>query len=80
MPILLSPAFYQKIWKALYLHGCLVVCSDVTVAFEDAQVIPLSSREETENTYETDDLDDTDDTDDTDNTNITYYTDDTDDK
>ena len=41
-------AIYYKIWKALYLRGCLVgwlsFChignnSDVTLAFEDAQVI-----------------------------------------
>ena len=42
--------------------------SDVTLAFEDAQFIPLFSREETVNT------DDTDDTDDTDNTECTKST------
>ena len=44
--------------------------TNVTLAFEDAQVIPPFSREET---------DDTDTTDDTDDTYYTYYTDDTDD-
>ena len=43
-----SPGIDWKIWKALYSHGCLVIClfvchgrdsSDVTLAFEDAQVI-----------------------------------------
>ena len=68
--------------------------SDVTLAFEDAHVIPPFSKEEsydtdnTDNTYDTDDKDDTNDkdaTDDTydpddkDDTNDTDATDDTDD-
>ena len=47
---------------------------NVTLAFEDAQVIPPFSREETEHTDDTDDTDDTDeicDTDDTDDTDDT---------
>jgi hypothetical protein len=52
------------------LRGCLVVWSvvhiedrsDVTLAFEDAQVIHPFSREKT---YKTDDIDNHDDTDDT---------------
>ena len=36
--------------------------SDVTLAFEDAQVIPPFSREETKITDDLDDIDDTDDT------------------
>ena len=41
LAILPSPAIDWKIWKALYLRGCLVVChgrdsSDVTLALEDA--------------------------------------------
>ena len=48
LPILPSPAIDWKIWKALYLRGCLVGGlfgrhvgdrSDVTLAFEDVQVV-----------------------------------------
>ena len=52
--------------------------SDVTLAFEDAHVIPPLSREDntdTDDTYDTYDIDDTDDADDTDNTDDTDYTD-----
>ena len=53
--------------------------SDVTLAFEDAQVIPPFSREETGDTDNIEDTYDTDDTDDTDYTDYTEDTDDTDD-
>ena len=52
LPILPSRAIDLKIWKALYMRGCLFGCSfghnagnssDVTLAFEDAQVIQLFS-------------------------------------
>ena len=94
MPIIPSPSIDWKIWNALYLHGSgLFVCnagnsSDVTLAFEDAHIIPPFSREETKNTddtddtddiddiYDTDGTDDTDDKDDTDDTNDTYVTED----
>ena len=58
--------------------------SDVTLAFEDAHVIPPIFREENDNKYKTDDIyntdytdntDDTDDTDDADDTDIVDYTD-----
>ena len=48
--------------------------SDLTLAFEDSQVIQPFSREKTDNT------DDTDDTDDTEGTDDTEDTDDTDDR
>ena len=84
LPILPSPAIDWKIWKALYSRWCLsVVChpgnsSDVTLAFEDDQVIWPFSREETDNTGDTDDTDNTDDTYDTEDTVYTYDTEDTD--
>ena len=56
--------------------------SDVTLAFEYVQEIPLFSREETKNkddTDYTDDIDDKDDTDDTEDTDDIVDTDDTDD-
>ena len=56
--------------------------TNVTLAFEDAQIIPPFSREETDdtdNTDDTDDKDDTEDTYDTDDTDDTYDTGDTDD-
>ena len=65
--------------------GLLVGCchagnsSDVTLAFEDDQVIAPFSREETDDTDYTDDKDDTDDTDDTEDTDYTDDTDNTDD-
>ena len=74
-----------KIWKALYL-GCWVFVRrcchagdsyDVTLAFEDAQVIQFFSMEETDDTDIADDTDDTDYTDDTDNTDDTDDRDDT---
>ena len=65
------------VWSVIWLSPG--ISSDVTLVFEDAQVIPPFSRNETENTYDTDDIDDTDDTDDTDNTDNTNDTDDTDD-
>ena len=83
MPSLSSPAIDWKIWKALYSRGCLVGRHhfgdhpDVTLAFEDAQVIQPFSREETDNTDDTDDTDDTDYTDDTDDTDETDDTEDT---
>ena len=55
-----------KSWKALYLRRCLLVqtvgchagnSSDVTLVFEDAQVIQLFSRKETDNTDDADDTD-----------------------
>ena len=83
---------YRKICKALHLRCWLVCClfghtgniSDVTLAFEDTQVIPPFSREESDDTDKTDDTDNTDtndkeDTDDTDETDDTNNTDDTDD-
>ena len=88
MPILPSSAIDWKIWKPLYLHGWFVrrsvvchagVSSVVNLAFADAQVMPLLSREETENTDDTDGRDDTDDTDDTEDTDDTDDTDDPDD-
>ena len=70
--------------KALYLRGWLFIrsfvrrhagdSSDVTLAFEDAQVIQPFSREETDDTVDTDDTDDTDDTYDTDDTDDTEST------
>ena len=80
MPILPSPAID---WTNLEdtIFGLLFSCrchtggiSDVTLAFEDAQVILPFSREETDDTDDTDDIYDTKDTYDTD------YTDDTADK
>ena len=56
--------------------------TNVTLAFEDAPVIPSFSRKETDNTDDTDDTDDTEyayDTDDTDNTDDRDDTNDTDD-
>ena len=65
-----------------WLFGCLVGnvgnSSDVTLAFEDAQIIQPFSREKTYNTDDTDDTEDTDDTDDTDVTEDTEDTTDTD--
>ena len=60
------------------MAGCSVRChagdsSDVTLAFEDSQVIPPFSKEETENTEDTDDIDDTDYTDATDDTDNTFW-------
>ena len=49
---------------------------DVTLAFEDAKIIPPFSRKENDNNN---DIEDAYDTDDTDNTNDTGDTDDTDD-
>ena len=55
------------------MHGCLRLSghhlgdsSDVTLAFEHAQVIQPFSREQTDSTDNTDDIDDTEGTDDTD--------------
>ena len=53
--------------------------TNVTLVFEDAQVIPYFSKEKTDNTFDTDDTDDTNATDDTDDTDETDQTDDTDD-
>ena len=56
--------------------------TNVTLAFEDAQIIPSFSDNETDdtdNTYDTDDTYDKDDTDNTDDIDDTEDTDDTDD-
>ena len=70
---------------------CLFVCfcrlqrwadTNVTLSFEDAQVIPSFSRvrtDDTDNTDDTDDIDDTDNTDDTDDIDDMDDTNDTDD-
>ena len=66
------------IWGVVWLFGCTPwLVTDVTLAFEDAQVFPHFSRKETDDTddtngtADTDDTDDTDITDDTDNTDVT---------
>ena len=64
--------------------GCWFSChagdsSAVSLALENAKVIPTFSREETDNTDDTDDIGDTDDTGDTNDTDNTDNTDDTDD-
>ena len=51
--------------------------TDVTLAFEDAQVIPTFSGKETNNNNDTDDTDDSDDSDDTDDTGSTENTENT---
>ena len=67
-------------WLFGRLFGCPAGDSyDVTLAFEDAQVIQTFSREETDNTDHTDDTDDTYDTDAMDDTDVTDDTNDTDD-
>ena len=78
-----------SIFAQLVAIGCCCCCrrqagdsSGVTLAFEDVQVIPPFSREETDNAddrYVRDDTDDTDDRDDTDDTDDTGDTDDRDD-
>ena len=59
-----------------WFDGCHHVgdSSDVTLAFEDAQVIKPFSREKTDNIDDTDDTDDTDGTEDTDDTESTENT------
>ena len=70
------------------LRGCFGVhsfgchagnSSDVTLAFENAQVIHPFARDETDSSDDTDDTDDTDNIDDADDTNDTDDKDDTDD-
>ena len=57
-------ALYSCTWSVGRSIGQLQRWADtsVTLAFEDAQVIPPFSREETDDTDNTDDTDDTDDT------------------
>ena len=80
----------MKIWKALYECSCLFVVgwlkrmaeNNVTLAFEDAQVIPLFSMEETDDRddrYDKDDRDDIGDRDDRDDRDDTDDRDDRDD-
>ena len=61
------------LWLVVHSVGCChaVASSDDTLAFEDAQIIPPFSREETAFTDETDYTDETDDTIDTDDTDDT---------
>ena len=75
---------YWKIWKALYLRGCLVVRLlsywQQFWCYSSLWRCSSFSREETDNTddiEDTDDTDDTDVTDDKDNTDDTDGTDDT---
>ena len=81
-----QPLFRKSGRHFIRVVGCLVVLltgcnagdsSDVTQAFEDAQVIQPFSREVTENTDDTDDKDDTDDTDEKDDKDNKDNTDDT---
>ena len=62
--------------RGLFVGLLRMADTNVILAFEDAQVIPLFSREEiddTDNTDDTDEADDTSDTDDTDDTVDTDY-------
>ena len=78
----LEGSVFGWLFGRLFVYPHVGNSSDVTLAFEDVQVIRPLSIEKTANTNDTDDTnntDDTDDTKDTDDTDDTNYTDETDD-